>query len=141
MIVRHLDVNVLVALSWPGHQFHDVVERWFESTGSKGWATSPIVETGFVRILSNPAFSRRAVTPVEAIDALRITLEHPGHQFWADDISVPEGLVSIAKGISGHQLVTDAYLVALAIHHRGKRATLDQRIAHFAPAGVVEIIS
>lgn len=36
---------------------------WFARNSAKGWATCPLVEAGFVRILSNPAFSPRAVTP------------------------------------------------------------------------------
>lgn len=42
--------------------------------------------------------------------------------------------------LTGHQQITDAYLVALAIHNRGKLATLDRRIVQFAPAGAVELI-
>ena len=43
--------------------------------------------------------------------------------------------------MAGHQQISDAYLVALAIHNRGKLATLDKGIAQFAPAGAVEVIS
>jgi predicted nucleic acid-binding protein len=43
--------------------------------------------------------------------------------------------------LTGHQQITDAYLIALAIHNRGKLATLDRGIAQLAPAGSVEVIS
>jgi hypothetical protein len=89
------------------------------------------VQAGFVRIVSNPAFSPRAVSPAEAIDALRITVGHPGHQFWSDDISLPDALGSLGTRIMGHQQVTDAYLLALAMHHHGKLVTLDKRIAEW----------
>src|ERR1035441_7497655 len=85
-----LDVNVLVAMSWPGHRFHETALRWFAHNQRKGWATCPMVQTGFVRIVSNPAFSPRAVSPKQAIDALNISLQSRTHQFWADDISVAD---------------------------------------------------
>ncbi|HXM66877.1 MAG TPA: hypothetical protein VN911_09115 [Candidatus Acidoferrum sp.] len=47
---------------------------------------------------------------------------------------------NLKKPIHGHQQVTDAYLVALALRNRGKLATLDRKIGQFAPAGTVEVI-
>ena len=135
-----LDVNVLLALSWPGHKFHERVQGWFERHGAKAWATCPMVQAGFVRIVSNPAFSPRAVSPKEALDSLAANTQHPGHQFWPDDISLAEGLMSLQGRIVGHQQITDAYLLALAIHHRGKLATLDRGIAAWGSASAVELI-
>jgi toxin-antitoxin system PIN domain toxin len=131
-----LDVNVLLALSWPDHQFHDRVQDWFGRHGAKAWPTCPMVQAGFVRILSNPAFSKRAVTPKEAVDALASNIRHPGHQFWADDISLVAGLGNLGRPIIGHNQVTDAYLLALAVHHRGKLATLDRGMLAWSGAGV-----
>jgi uncharacterized protein len=136
-----LDANVLVAMSWPGHRFHATALRWFASSQSRGWATCPLVQTAFVRIVSNPSFSPRFVSPREAIEALNGSIQHPRHQFWADDLSAPEALGMLIGHIAGHQQVTDAYLVALAVKHGGKLATLDKRIAHLAPADAVELIS
>ena len=35
-----LDANVLIALAWPEHEFHEKVGRWFAARHSKsGWAT------------------------------------------------------------------------------------------------------
>ena len=90
MSVHLLDVNVLLALSWPKHTAHAVAQRWFGRNAARGWATCPFVQAGFVRILSNPAFSVHAVTPKEALEALEITTEHPGHQFWSDELGVAE---------------------------------------------------
>jgi toxin-antitoxin system PIN domain toxin len=135
-----LDVNVLLALSWPGHKFHERVQDWFERLGSKGWATCPMVQAGFVRIVSNPAFSPRAVSPKEALDSLAANARHPGHQFWPDDIPLTEGLVSLQGRITGHQQITDGYLLGLAVHHRGKLATLDRGIAAWGTTSAVELI-
>lgn len=123
-----LDVNVLLALSWPAHQFHGVVQKWFAANSSKGWATCPLVQAGFVRILSNPAFSARAVTTKEAFEALEANTKHPTHRFWSDDLPLVAVSANLRADRLGHQQVTDAYLLALAIHNRGKLATLDQRL-------------
>jgi toxin-antitoxin system PIN domain toxin len=109
-----------------------VAQEWFNRNASKGWATCPLVQAGFVRIVSNPAFSPRSVSPKEAIRALASSLKHPAHHFWADDISLAGGLSDIADRIHGHQQVTDAYLLALAAKHRGILATFDKGIAALA---------
>ncbi len=130
-----LDVNMMLALSWPGHKSHSSAQKWFGRNAPKGWATCPMVEAGFVRILSNPAFSTRAVSATEAIAALEISTKHPSHQFWPDDISLVGGLANLQDRIRGHQQITDAYLLALAIQHRGKLATLDKRLGALVAGG------
>jgi uncharacterized protein len=49
-----LDVNVLVALTWPTHIHHLAARSWFDATGGAGWATCPVTQLGFVRVSSNP---------------------------------------------------------------------------------------
>jgi uncharacterized protein len=135
-----LDVNVLLALSWPDHQHHNRVHTWFARNAPKGWATCPMVQGGFVRIASNPAFSPRAVSPKEALGALARNTRHPAHQFWPDDISLVDGLVNLQSRIVGHQQVTDAYLLALAMHHGGKLATLDKGFLAWGSGQRVEVV-
>ena len=81
MIRYLLDVNVLVALAWSDHEFHATALRWFAAHGRKGWATCPMTQAGLVKILSNRAFSPKALTPVEALDLLGAAIEHPAHEF------------------------------------------------------------
>jgi len=52
-------------------------------------------------------------------------------QFWPDSISLREKLGNQAAFT--HQMVTDLYLLALAVAQRGKLATLDRTI----PAAIV----
>lgn len=135
-----LDVNVLISLAWPDHIAHGVVRTWFRKNSGKGWATCPLVQAGFVRIATNPSFSSSSISLEEATEGLRASLDSPNHQFWPDSISWPEAMHDLGIALTGHQQVTDAYLVALAMRHKGKLATLDKAIEAWGPPGIVELI-
>ncbi|MFZ1008436.1 MAG: TA system VapC family ribonuclease toxin [Candidatus Sulfotelmatobacter sp.] len=136
-----LDANVLIALAWPEHSAHERASLWFGRHARQGWATCPMTQAALVRILSNPAFSPRSLTPSGALLVLKRNVELPGHQFWNDSLQLNEALERIPTPLTGHRQITDVYLVALAIHNRGRLATLDHKIAHIAPAGSLELIS
>ena len=119
-MVHLLDVNVLVALMWPAHEGHDRALTWFTKYSKTGWATCPFTEAGCVRILSNPSFSSDAVTPQEALKLLDANLKHPSHVFWPDDVSFAEAVQPVQKQIVGHRQVSDAYLLGLALHRKGR---------------------
>lgn len=124
-----LDVNVLAALLWSAHESHDRVQRWFARNAKAGWATCPFTQAAAVRILSNPAFSPDALTVEEAIAVLDASLEHPSHRFWPDNISFMEAVQPFRGRLVGHQQVTDAYLLGLAMRHGGKLVTLDRAVS------------
>ena len=136
-----LDANVLIALAWPEHSEYERASKWFARHARQGWATCPITQMALVRVLSNPAFSPHALTPAGALLVLNRNVELPGHEFWGDSIQLGEAFERVTTAVTGHQQITDAYLVALAIQNRGRLATLDRSIARFAPAGSVEVIS
>jgi len=135
-----LDANVLIALAWPEHQFHETVGRWFGRHSRAGWATCPFTQAAFVRILSNPAFSADALTPRNALLVLESNLGLPGHHFWPADVPVPDAVKIVERRLTGHRQITDAYLLGLAMHNRGKFATLDQGMRAWAVEGAVELI-
>src|SRR5213595_2574437 len=85
-----LDTNVLIALLWPSHTQHELAKRWFARRRGKGWSTCPITEAGFVRIVSNPSFSRDAVTAREASAILTANTRADDHSFWPDDLPFNE---------------------------------------------------
>jgi toxin-antitoxin system PIN domain toxin len=128
-----LDVNVLIPMAWARHQAHGRVQDWISKRADAGWATCPLTQMAFVRILSNPAFSPFALTPDQALELLQTNLAHPRHRFWRDEVDLPRALKSFGPRLSGHKQITDAYLVGLAIHHGGKFATLDQSIVALFP--------
>ena len=124
-----LDTNVLIALLWPSHAHHEQAAKWFARHRTKGWATCPLTEAGFVRIVSNAAFSRDAVTPREAVGVLAANTAAKDHAFWPDELPLAEAIAFAGARLVGHQQVTDAYLLGLALHRGGMLATLDERIA------------
>jgi toxin-antitoxin system PIN domain toxin len=123
-----LDTNLLIALFWPSHTRHDLAIKWFTRQRAKGWATCPFTQAGFVRIVSNPAFSRDAPLPREALHVLSANTSAKDHAFWTDALGFGEAVAFASTRLMGHQQVTDAYLLGLAIHHGGVMATLDQKI-------------
>ena len=128
MSVFLLDANVLIALAWPDHVFHRRVMSWFARNSRQGWATCPITQSAFIRILSSPAFSPKALSPRNALTALEMNVKLSGHRFWADEISMTDVFQQVGDRIVGHRQITDAYLLALAEHHHGRLATMDESI-------------
>jgi len=123
-----LDVNVLVALLWPAHEHHDAALAWFGQHVRHGWATTLITQAGFVRIVSNPAFSKDAISPGQAVELLRLNLGHPQHRFWLADAGIDELVQPFAGRLVGHRQVTDACLLGLAARRGGKLATFDRGV-------------
>jgi toxin-antitoxin system PIN domain toxin len=128
-----LDVNVLIAMAWPTHDAHEKVQERLSRHARGGWATCPLTQTAFVRILSNPAFSPDALTLGDSVALLRANLGHPGHRFWAVELSCIHALEPLTPRLAGHQQVTDAYLLGLAMHKKGKLATTDRAILALLP--------
>ncbi len=137
-----LDVNLLVALFDPDHAHHEPAHRWFEARRSGGWATCPLTENGLVRILSNPAYHPAAERPATIAGRLRVFRESGDHVFWPDDLTLSDS--SRFELTVGHRQLTDAYLLALALVHRGRLATFDRSIPLKAVRGAgprhVEVI-
>lgn len=140
-----LDVNVLVALFWPAHEHHESAQRWFSRKARQGWVTTPITQAGFVRIVSNPAFSRDAISPLQAVQFLAANIQHEHHRFWAAAEPVTAVIEPFLGRVFGHRQVTDAYLLGLAVRFHGKLATFDRGIAELVPevqrrATLIELI-
>lgn len=130
--MRLLDINVLLAIAWTIHQHHSAALRWFEREAAGGWATCALTELGFVRLSSNPAFTRQAVSPLEAIELLSELRGFGKHRFWSELSSV-DALSSLP--LAGHQQLTDAFLVKTAERHRGILVTFDRGAKPHDPSG------
>lgn len=139
-----LDVNLLIALLWPTHEHHAAAHAWFAARGRAKWATCPLTQLAFVRIVSNPAFSPDALAPRDALALLSSNLEHSHHEFWPDALAVPRALAPSIGRIQGHQQLADAYLLGLAVTRKGHLASFDAGVHRIASGrdeeGAVEIV-
>jgi hypothetical protein len=135
-----LDVNSLVALAWPNHQFHGKTVQRLEKRPAPRWATCAITQLGFLRLSCNEAAVGVRKTPAEAHALLDSLTRDRAHVF-LQSLPAPARLDRAFDRALGHQQVTDAYLVALAAHHRATLLTFDQRAGALSPdAAVVEVL-
>jgi toxin-antitoxin system PIN domain toxin len=135
-----LDVNVLTALLWPAHEHHETAHRWFAARRGGRWATCALTQLGLVRIVSNPAFSRDALSPTQAVTLLAQNVAHAGHEFWPENLQVPAAVAGLEAQLQGYRQLTDAYLVALAARRKGVLATFDRGVRVLAGDALKEIV-
>jgi hypothetical protein len=129
-----LDINLLLALMDPMHVHHEPSHQWFAENGQQAWATCPLTENGFIRIAGNPNYPNRPGNITAVFSILRQLCEAAGHHFWPEDLSILDILAP--DSIITHNQITDVYLLGLAVHNKGKLATLDRRIpAEVLPGG------
>jgi toxin-antitoxin system PIN domain toxin len=127
-----LDLNVLIALMDSGHQHYQTAQDWFIKSMDAQVRLCPFTEAGFLRITTNPAYRPAPHTIEEAIAILRLLKEHPRFGYWEIKASWVDLTAPFAARISGHQQVTDAYLLGLVIKENGILVTFDKGIQYMA---------
>ncbi len=129
-----LDVNVLIALTDSLHEHHRRATEWFESDPHRPWATCPLTENGFVRILGHHKYPNFAGDTSVAREVLEKLCLLPGHQFWPDDLSLRDR--AKFRDLPASQHLTDRYLLVLAVARKGSLVTMDQSVdATVVPGG------
>jgi toxin-antitoxin system PIN domain toxin len=123
-----LDINVLIALFDPAHVHHEAAHRWVQTLAAPKWATCPLTQNGFIRVLTNPAYPNLRVTPAQVAQRLKVFCEQPGHDFWPDAVSLTDPMVFDLGKLAGHRQIADLYLAGLAMHYNGRFATFDRGI-------------
>lgn len=123
-----LDVNVLLALAWPNHQFHACALKRLEGSRDR-WATCALTQLGFIRLSSNPAAVGTAKSPGEAGWLLGAMVSDSLHVY-LDVLPPPVSKAFMASfhTILGSQQVTDAYLLSLARTRKATLLTFDGRL-------------
>lgn len=119
-----LDVNVLVAILDSAHIYHERAVLWFVKHAHAGWATCPLTELGFIRVMCAKGIPG-GIQPHEATELLRQLKASPGYRFIPDSMPAEEALNNLVSGV---QQVTDTYLVALCRRVGLRLATFDRRI-------------
>ncbi len=139
-----LDINVLVALFDPDHVHHELAHDWFSAEGSGAWATCPLTENGFVRVVSNPAYASPVQRAGELAARLRRFCRQPGHRFWPDAVSLLDERLFDLSVLGSPRHLTDVYLLGLAKKMNGRLVTFDRAIprktVRGAPSSMLEVI-
>lgn len=124
-----LDVNVLFALAEPAHVHHRTVMKWF-NTPSLDWGLCAFSEAGFLRVATNPKSG--SYTVEDAAEVLKGLATHPGYRYWP----ITAGWLTLAapfrERVFGHQQITDAFLLGLAVKEHGVLVTLDKAFKFLA---------
>ena len=121
------DVNVLVALALTEHVHHRAAHTFLSDWRGR-WATTPMTEAAFYRLLLNPAITARplAVTDIDAV--LRGMRADPRWVFAPDDSTLTHPHIDTSVMV-GHSLAPDLHLINLAAVHQMTFATFDRRLA------------
>ena len=137
-----LDANVLLALAWPNHPFHQRAVTRFARRERDRWATCLLTQAAFVRLSSNPAVIPGATSPAEAGEMLGRLIKTPDHVFLEAKSKQLARLQELLARCHGHNQVNDAFLIWLALSHGASVLTFDAPLRHLpAKPELVELIT
>jgi uncharacterized protein len=124
-----LDVNVWIALFDESHIHNARARQLFENKDLK-IASCPLIENSVIRIAAMPGIRRVPSVSLQTVrKMMQQVIADVDHEFWSADVSLLKHDVLDWSRISGHNQITDAYLLALAVRHAGALTSFDQRIA------------
>ncbi len=129
-----LDLNVLIALSDTEHMHHQKARSWLASSRGKRLGICALTEAGFLRVTTNSAFRSSPRSMLQAIAILKALKERDDYWYCPIVESWVTLTAPFATRINGHQQVTDAYLLGLAIQENGQLVTFDKGIQYLAGA-------
>jgi uncharacterized protein len=127
-----LDVNVLIALVDQDHVHHSAAVRWFNASGKHNWGTCAFTEAGFLRVMTGPKTGSWPLAKMTRL--LERLADHPGYHYWPISTSWATLSAPFAARLYGHQQITDAFLLGMAVKEHGVLVTLDQALRHLAGA-------
>lgn len=128
------DINLLIALHDRDHLHHTRASEWLQAHGQHGWASCPLTQNGFLRIMSQSGYSNPQPLAL-LVQMLQASTLAAFHQFWPDDISVLDSAQFQHTQIHSARQLTDLYLLGLAVKNQGRLVSFDQRIAIHAVQG------
>lgn len=128
-----LDVNFLIALLDPGHEAHEAAHQWFERNSRHGWATSPIIQNGVLRVLTK-LFASTNLRLSDIAEILRELCSSEHHHLLPETASILErGRYNIAALTP--KTITDVYLLDVAREDGGRLVTFDSHVPWQAVSG------
>jgi toxin-antitoxin system PIN domain toxin len=128
------DVNLLAALFDEDHIHHLRAQRWWAANNQHGWASCPLTENGYIRVISQPAYPSN-VSVAFAHELLARQIAGTDHAFWPDDVSLLDESRFDRSRVLGPKQLTDVYLLGLAVKNGGRLATFDDAVPVTAVRG------
>jgi toxin-antitoxin system PIN domain toxin len=120
---------VLVALLDEDHVHHETVLAWFYAS-DRQWAICPFTEAGLLRHMTRPKTGDMSME--EATAMLRRLAQEPGYRYQPFSGDWQTLSARFFKRLFGHNQITDAYLLGLAIQEGLVLVTCDKAILHLA---------
>lgn len=108
---------------------HRTVMKWFNTPGLD-WGLCAFSEAGLLRVTANSNVGKVSVW--EASEILKALESHPGYRYWPITSCWSVLAEPFRERIYGHQQITDAYLLGLAVKENGVLVTLDKAIRFIA---------
>ncbi len=121
------DVNALLALFDASHTQHAKARQWWSANMATGWASTPLTQNGFLRIISRPPYPQH-VRLADALAVLSAQIQRTDHEFWPDNLAIIDTTAFDHAHLAGPRQITDVYLLAMAVRHSGRLVTFDQSI-------------
>jgi uncharacterized protein len=124
-----MDVNSVLARLDEAHEHHEIAKEWF-ATGLQ-WALCPFTEAGVLRYFTRPKTG--GISMGEATAMLeRLTHALPGYRYQPITSDWQTLTKPFFKRLQGHNQITDAYLLGVAVQEGLVLATFDQAMLHMA---------
>ena len=124
-----VDVNVVLAILDERHAHHTAAEVWFDSPGLR-WSLCTFTEAGVLRFFTRPKTGGLSMQQGTAM--LERLKRRPGYSFQPISAEWQALTAPFSQRIHGHNQVTDAYLLGLAVGGGIELTTFDKAILHLA---------
>ena len=126
-----LDVNVLVALTFPTHAFHDRTQKWFRLEKRRPWASCALAQGGYLRSAVHMiGKSHEAIA--EALEMLEGNCLNSDHEFWPVEASLLDLGPRNRRRLIGVGQVTDMQLLVMAYERKALLVTFDKGMRELA---------
>lgn len=124
-----LDVNALIALLDEDHVHHKAVLNWFYTPGLQ-WAICAFTEAGLLRHMTRPKIGGMSMP--DAITMVGRLAQQLGYHYQPISADWQTLCSPFFKRLHGHNQITDAYLLGLALQEGLTLVTLDKGLLHLA---------
>ena len=137
-----LDVNVVVGLYHPDHPHHASALTWWEDCRAAGepFTVPDLVWVAFARLITNRAVFSIPATFGQAWSFVRAVMQQDTYARYASDERVLDEFARLSEAARANgNLITDAYVAAVAASLGATVVTFDRDFRKFDGVGVIEL--